>query len=254
LKTKEPAVKPSTSAEPTTENPEHGYCPRQCHPHGGQSHNHGHWHGHGRRGQGPHGRRDDRFFIEKLTSKRDQIAADLVDPEVGCDEYKKQKLQRKLDSIERRLSSLNSTSATTTTADQIATEEKTDQETHKETTETANEWRKRKSYKWKKCHETGGQGEKYAKRKSRKNLSEEALKEIHQLKSQIWELKPSLRAVHNQLHEKKALMEEAKKKEEVQRVQELMKEIDQLHDIKREHKRAIAPLKQRIRALKFDEC
>jgi len=162
-----------------------------------------------------------------------------VNPQVGCDVYKKQKLQRKLDSIERRLTSLNSTGTTTTA-------EKTDQET----TETSNEWRKRKSEKWKKYHKTGEQREKCSKR----NLSEEAVKEIRQLKSQIWELKPSLKGVYIQLHEKKVLLEDAKMKEEVQRVQELYKEIDQLKEIKKEHKRAIAPLKQRIRDLKFEQC
>jgi len=232
------------------------------HSHGGRGCGRGNWkgngprgrhgpHGHGRHGDGPrckHGK-DDQFYMQKLSSKRDLIAAVLADPD-ACDEHKKQKLQRKLDSIDRRLTALKSKVSETTTTVPSETVEKYEIPTEKsEESESSNEWRKKKSDKKYRKSE-----KKCSKRKSRKNLSEEAKKEVSELKSQIWQLKPSLNRAHIQIYEKKALLAEARNKQDSQAILELKKQIFQLKEIKKEHKRAIAPLKQRIRALKFEEC
>jgi len=244
-----------TLSETTT--PVYGRCgrgrsgPRHCHQngyghHGRGRHGHGEGpspHGHPRcHGQWNHGKHSKAGkhgcrgkSLEQLTAKRDLLAAVLMDVDVACNEHKREKLQRKLQCIERRLSAIQSGEVTPGN----------DKETSSgESWSSDEKWRKKKSDKW---------NRKYHGKRTTKNMSEETLKQIALLKSQIWEMKPSLNAVKIQLCEKKCLLAEAKSIGNAQRVEELKKELDQLKEIKKEHRKTIAPLKQRIRALKFDE-
>jgi len=246
-----------TTSEPTTALGRCGrgrYGPRHCNQYGYGHHGRGR-HGHGdahhgnphRRGQWHHGKHQNGGkrgchgkSLEQLTAKRDLLAAVLMDVDVACDEHKREKLQRKLQCIERRLSAIQSGEVTTTT-------EKDKETSSGESWSSDEKWRKKKSDKWNKKYHGG----KCGKRKS-KNLSEETLVQIALLKSQIWEIKPSLNTVKIQLCEKKCLLAEAKTRGDDQLVQQLKKELDQLKERKKEHQKTIVPLKQRIRALKFD--
>eukprot|EP01123_Difflugia_compressa_P001176 TRINITY_DN1134_c0_g1_i4.p1 TRINITY_DN1134_c0_g1~~TRINITY_DN1134_c0_g1_i4.p1 ORF type:complete len:344 (+),score=82.18 TRINITY_DN1134_c0_g1_i4:111-1142(+) len=222
--------------------------------------------GHGKHGRGRGGGRGGRgrcgkTKIERLTFKREYILSLLTTPEVTEDEMKKQRLQRKLESIETRLATLNSkseqqpTTVTTTTPTVTSTatasdtskvdDDDDDEETESSSLEQKPDTKNKKENRIRKCRH-------HREPKVRRTLSPEDKNMLVVLKAQIKELKPSFNDVKIQLTVKKAEKEEAQEKGDIERVEQLKKEIQQLKEIQAEQRKTIAPLKDQIYSLKFE--
>jgi len=195
--------------------------------HGGHRGGHGHEHGHGRRG-GCHSGRGPEMWKEKLTAKRDRITEVLSLMEMeGSEEnnFKKYKLQKKLEFIEAKLQKLNS--------GDLMFENKG----------KCSDKKMRKSEKKKFKH---------AKRGERKELSEETILQIKSLKSQICALKPNLKGTKSEIRAKKMSLKEAERNGA--ETETLKKEIVQLKEIKEDLRDQIIPVKEKIRSLKYSAC
>eukprot|EP01123_Difflugia_compressa_P001175 TRINITY_DN1134_c0_g1_i2.p1 TRINITY_DN1134_c0_g1~~TRINITY_DN1134_c0_g1_i2.p1 ORF type:complete len:332 (+),score=67.51 TRINITY_DN1134_c0_g1_i2:99-1094(+) len=210
--------------------------------------------GHGKHGRGRGGGRGGRgrcgkTKIERLTFKREYILSLLATPEVTADERKRQRLQRKLESIETRLAILNSkttsTDTTTTTTQSETVKVNDDEETESSSSlEQKPDSKNKKEKTHRKCR--------HRQPNVRRTLTPEDKNMLVVLKAQIRELKPSFNAVKIQLSVKKEEKAETQAKGDTVRVEQLKKEIQQLKEIQREHRKAIAPLKEQIYALKFE--
>eukprot|EP01123_Difflugia_compressa_P001181 TRINITY_DN1134_c0_g1_i9.p1 TRINITY_DN1134_c0_g1~~TRINITY_DN1134_c0_g1_i9.p1 ORF type:complete len:343 (+),score=90.57 TRINITY_DN1134_c0_g1_i9:111-1139(+) len=237
---------------PSSISPAHDQCGRG--KHGGR--------GRGGRGGGRGGRgRCGKTKIERMTSKREYILSLLATPEVTADERKRQRLQRKLESIETRLATLNSkseqqpTTVTTTTPTVTSTatasdtskvdDDDDDEETESSSLEQKPDTKNKKENRIRKCRH-------HREPKVRRTLSPEDKNMLVVLKAQIKELKPSFNDVKIQLTVKKAEKEEAQEKGDIERVEQLKKEIQQLKEIQAEQRKTIAPLKDQIYSLKFE--
>eukprot|EP01123_Difflugia_compressa_P001174 TRINITY_DN1134_c0_g1_i11.p1 TRINITY_DN1134_c0_g1~~TRINITY_DN1134_c0_g1_i11.p1 ORF type:complete len:331 (+),score=77.92 TRINITY_DN1134_c0_g1_i11:111-1103(+) len=225
---------------PSSISPAHDQCGRG--KHGGR--------GRGGRGGGRGGRgRCGKTKIERMTSKREYILSLLATPEVTADERKRQRLQRKLESIETRLAILNSkttsTDTTTTTTQSETVKVNDDEETESSSSlEQKPDSKNKKEKTHRKCR--------HRQPNVRRTLTPEDKNMLVVLKAQIRELKPSFNAVKIQLSVKKEEKAETQAKGDTVRVEQLKKEIQQLKEIQREHRKAIAPLKEQIYALKFE--